>query len=131
MKKTGTLNSEISSVISLMGHGDTLCIADAGLPIPDGVKRIDLAVKQGFPDFLTVLDTVVEDLQIEGVIIADEMAIQNSRLYNEILNRFPEAIRTSVSHEELKLQLVRSKGIVRTGECTPYANIILISGVIF
>ncbi|PIW12307.1 MAG: D-ribose pyranase, partial [Candidatus Infernicultor aquiphilus] len=36
-----------------------------------------------------------------------------------------------ISHEELKELSKQARAIIRTGECSPYANIILISGVIF
>ena len=51
MKKHGVLNSEITSILASLGHTDTIVIADCGLPIPDGVKRIDLAVEIGKPSF--------------------------------------------------------------------------------
>ena len=43
MKKNGILNPQLNRVISEMGHRDMLIIADAGLPIPKEVERIDLA----------------------------------------------------------------------------------------
>lgn len=42
MKKSVLINSEISSIISKMGHTDMLTICDSGLPIPKNVERIDL-----------------------------------------------------------------------------------------
>lgn len=47
MKKGVLLNSSISSVIARLGHTDKITIADAGLPIPSSVERIDLALTQG------------------------------------------------------------------------------------
>ena len=60
MRKTKLINSEVSYTISKMGHTDSLTIGDCGLPIPDGVKRIDLALKYGVPSFIETLDTVLE-----------------------------------------------------------------------
>ena len=37
----------------------------------------------------------------------------------------------TVSHEEFKRRTAKARAMVRTGECTPYANIILIAGVKF
>ncbi|NLZ54216.1 MAG: D-ribose pyranase, partial [Thermoanaerobacteraceae bacterium] len=56
MKKRELLNSEISYLISKLGHTDTIVISDAGLPVPKGVQRIDLALIPGKPSFLDVLD---------------------------------------------------------------------------
>jgi D-ribose pyranase len=54
MKKTTLINSEISYVISKLGDGDSIVIADSGLSIPDQVRRIDMAVKKGVPAFMDV-----------------------------------------------------------------------------
>ena len=58
MKKTAVLNSHISSAISTLGHYDLLTINDAGMPIPNDDKRIDLAVTKSLPCFIDVLETV-------------------------------------------------------------------------
>jgi D-ribose pyranase len=41
-----------------MGHGDALCVADAGLPIPNGVPRIDLAFAPGSPPLSSMFPTL-------------------------------------------------------------------------
>ena len=131
MKKTKMINSKLSYTISKMGHTDSLTIGDCGLPIPDGVNRIDLALKYGVPSFLETLDTVLEELCVEEIVIAEEIVEKNTNIYNEILKRFENIKVTMVSHEDFKKMTKESKAVVRTGECTPYANIILKSGVVF
>lgn len=131
MKKGKLLNSEISSVISQMGHTDSLTIGDCGLPIPKDVKRIDLALKYGVPSFLDTLDTVLEELCVEEIIIAEEIKEVAEQMYKEILNRFENVKVTVVKHEEFKVMTKDSHAVIRTGECTPYSNIILKSGVVF
>ena len=131
MRKTKLINSEVSYTISKMGHTDSITIGDCGLPIPDGVNRIDLALKYGVPSFLETLDTILEELCVEEVIIAEEIVEKNTIIYDEILKRFENIKIIMVSHEEFKNMTKNSKAVVRTGECTPYANIILKSGVVF
>lgn len=131
MKKTKLINSEISYTISKMGHTDSLTIGDCGLPIPNELNRIDLALKYGVPTFLETLDTVLEELCVEEIVIANEIIEKNEAIHNEILKRFENIKITYVSHEEFKKQTRESKAVVRTGECSPYANIILKSGVVF
>ena len=131
MKKTKLINSEISYTISKMGHTDSLTIGDCGLPIPNEVNRIDLALKYGVPTFLETLDTVLDELCVEEIVIANEIIENNEIIHNEILKRFENIKVTYVSHEEFKNQTKESKAVVRTGECSPYANIILKSGVVF
>ncbi|MGL4760614.1 MAG: D-ribose pyranase [Sarcina sp.] len=131
MKKMGLLNSEINSVISKMGHTDSLAIGDCGLPIPSEVKRIDLALIKNLPTFLDTLDSVLLELEVEEIIIATETKEVSTVLYKEIKSRFENIKMIFVSHEEFKLKLRDCKAVIRTGEQTPYANIILKSGVVF
>jgi D-ribose pyranase len=131
MKKGKLLNSRISAVISEMGHTDTIVIADAGLPIPDSAERIDLALCAGTPDFLSVLKTVLEELQVEEFTIASEILEKNPVIDFEIKKLLRSAKMNVVPHEEFKALTKNAKAVIRTGECSPYANVILHSGVVF
>lgn len=131
MKKGYLLNSEIIEVISKMGHTDEIVIADAGLPIPDGVKRIDLALIQGLPSFLEVLKILLTTYECEEYFLAEEIKEKNKPVEDGIKKLLKDKKVTYVSHEEFKKSCKNAKAVIRTGECTPYANIILKSGVIF
>ncbi|WP_237981618.1 D-ribose pyranase [Bacillus thuringiensis] len=131
MKKHGVLNSEMASVLASLGHTDTIVIADCGLPIPDGVKRIDLAVELGKPSFLDVLQVVADDMAIEKVTLAEEVINNNAEVNKEIELKLIEPAFEYVSHEQFKEHTKKAKAIIRTGEATPYANVILHAGVIF
>ncbi|MBI6872921.1 D-ribose pyranase [Clostridium aciditolerans] len=131
MKKTGLLNSEISSVISKMGHTDGLAIGDCGLPIPEETKRIDLALIKDIPSFIATLKVVLTELQVEEVELAKETAAVSPLLFEEIKKEIGDVKITFITHEELKDKLKECKAVIRTGEQTPYANIILRSGVVF
>ncbi|WP_053371958.1 D-ribose pyranase [Paenibacillus sp. FJAT-27812] len=131
MRKNGILNSDIAAVIARMGHTDYIVIGDCGLPIPDTVKRIDLAVKPGLPSYLDTLEAVLADMEVESAVIASEMTEQNVPVYDRtkaLLNGIPIK---QVSHEAFKGLTLQAKAVIRTGEATPYANIILQSGVFF
>lgn len=131
MKKTSLLNSNISRVISCMGHFDTLTIGDAGLPIPDSLERIDLAVSLGIPSFIDVLKSVLTELEVQKVTIASEMKACNNELYVFIHKAFKKDQIIEIPHDKFKELTGESKAIIRTGEGKPYANIILESGVVF
>ena len=131
MKKGKLLNSKIVEVISKMGHTDEIVIADVGLPIPDHVSRIDLSVVEGLPSFLEVLDALLADYECEGYILASEISDNNTKIEKAIKTRLKDATLYYVSHEEFKKRCNNAKAVIRTGECTPYANVILQSGVIF
>ncbi len=131
MRKTSLLNSNLSSVISLMGHTDMIAIGDCGLPIPSETKRIDLALVAGVPTFLETLKATLMELEVEEVIIAQETKEVSPNTLSEIEKIIGNTKITFILHEELKLKLKECKAVVRTGEQSPYANIILKSGVVF
>ncbi|PMB85065.1 D-ribose pyranase [Dolosicoccus paucivorans] len=131
MKQHGILNSPISQVLSTMGHTDQLTIADCGLPIHDESQRIDLSLTIGTPSFIDVLEAVAADMAIEKVIIASEIRTHNPKLLTYLKDQFSELEIEFVDHETFKKLTHHSKAVIRTGEATPYANIILQSGVIF
>jgi D-ribose pyranase len=137
MKKSGILNSDISRVLSYMGHTDRICIGDCGLPIPDETERIDLALRFGVPSFLEVLKEVAKDMKIECIILAEEIKEQNPAQLAAILAFFEENGSDCmpkvefVSHTELKKMTKDCTAVIRTGEVSPYSNIILQSGCIF
>ena len=131
MKKTGLLNLPISHTIASLGHMDTLTIADAGLPIPATTKRIDLAVKAGLPGFLDVLAAVLMEMKVQEAIIATEMKSNSPQMYKKLIEALGDTPVRSIPHEDLKTQTETTKAIVRTGEFTPYANVMLVSGVLF
>lgn len=133
MKRQGILNSEISRVLSYMGHTDRIAIGDCGLPIPDVVERIDLALKYGVPSFMDVLRVVADDMNVEKIILAEEIKKRNPKVLQEIEELFNgQTIDIEfVAHEDLKELTRDCKAVIRSGEITPYANIILQSGCIF
>ena len=133
MKKAGILNSEISRVLSYLGHTDCICIGDCGLPIPDETERIDLALAFGVPTFMQTLEVVAADMKIEKIVLAEEIKEQNPAVLSQIEALFAgQNVEVEfVSHVELKAQTRDCKAVIRTGETTPYANIILQAGCIF
>ena len=135
MKKSGILNSDISRVLSYMGHTDTIAVGDCGLPVPEETERIDLALREGLPSFMDVLETVSADMNIEKIVLAEEIRADNQVVLERILalcEKLPKQCQVEyISHEELKLQLKTCRAVIRTGEATPYSNIILQSGCRF
>lgn len=131
MKKTGLLNQPLSCVIAGMGHFDELVIGDAGLPIPAGPERIDLAVSEGIPGFLSVLRAVLGELQVQSAVIASEMPERSPELYAALREALDDVPIEQIPHEAFKARTAGAHAVVRTGEFTPYANVILVAGVVF
>ncbi len=132
MQKGGMLNSAIAKVLADLGHTDTIVIGDCGLPVPEGVQKIDLALKPGTPSFLEVVEEVAKNMVIEKVEIAGEMQEKNPVVYDAMKKLFPsEEWIMDVDHEAFKQATKNAKCVIRTGEITPFANVILHSNVFF
>lgn len=102
MKKGTVLNADISSVISRLGHTDTLVVCDAGLPIPRSSTRIDMALTHGVPSFMQVLEVVTSEMQVEAAILAEEIKTLNPQLHATLLNHLEQLQR----HQETPLKFV-------------------------
>ena len=131
MKKTSLLHSDLSYTIATLGHLDMLVIADAGLPIPVETVRIDLALMRGVPGAIQTLKVVLDEMEVEKVILAEEVKDSNPKFLGDVQNLLPGVPVEYLTHSELKAMTKSARAVVRTGEFSPYANVILVSGVVF
>ncbi len=129
MKKAGILNRDLSGALAELGHGDTVLVCDAGMPIPAGPRVVDLAFVAGVPSFADVLDGLLGELVIEGATAACEVAGVNPGAAALLRQRLPET--ALVPHDRLKALAADARLVVRTGEARPYANVLLRCGVFF
>ncbi|ANZ65514.1 D-ribose pyranase (plasmid) [Secundilactobacillus paracollinoides] len=131
MKKTTVINTELSTVIAGMGHMDWLSIGDAGMPVPMGTKKIDLALTKEIPSFIDVLKNVLSELEVQKIYLADEIKTDNPDQLKAITDLLPNVEVEFMPHSELKKNLAKTHAFIRTGEMTAFSNIILESGVTF
>ncbi|MFD4542357.1 D-ribose pyranase [Streptomyces bauhiniae] len=129
MKKAGILNRHLAGAVAALGHGDGVLVCDAGMPIPDGPRVVDLAFRAGVPTFAQVLDGLLDELAVEGATAAEEVRVANPETSALLDARLPGL--ALVPHEELKRLSARARLVVRTGEARPYANVLLRCGVFF
>ena len=130
MKQDGIVHAELSGLIARLGHTDKVVVADRGLPLPRSLPVVDLAFIPGVVDFRTVLDALLEEIVVEAHLVASEAGGGPVAQWIEeraaMLGR-----RATVPHEEFKAALPDAVFAIRTGEQTPYANVILRCGVPF
>ncbi len=131
MKKRGILNAQLSGLIAALGHMDTFMIGDAGMPIPKGIPIVDLALCGGVPTFIQTMDAVLEEAEVEHYTLAEEIVENNPELLAYIKGKLPEVEYEMIPHAELKKMSANVRFAIRTGEFTPYPNIILRAGVAF
>lgn len=129
MKKAGILNRHLSGALAELGHGDGVLVCDAGMPIPDGPRVVDLAFRAGVPSFAEVLEGLLAELVVEGATAAAEVRDANPAVAELLGGSLTEL--EFVSHERLKELSAGARLVVRTGEARPYANVLLRCGVFF
>ena len=130
MKKTGILNRDVSALVAETGHYDRIVIGDAGLPIPPGVPCIDLTVGKNDPTIEDVLKMLALELPVEQFWIATEYPSVDSRI-KQIQDIFPGSKAITVAHDEFKKLNHDAMCVIRTGDFSPYSNVMLACGVAF
>ncbi|MDO5627170.1 MAG: D-ribose pyranase [Mobilicoccus sp.] len=130
MKRRGILHANLSRELAALGHTDRVLVGDMGLPIPRGIPVIDLAVVPGQVPFTTVLDALLGEIVVQGHVVAAESADSPAGAWFDERADLLGA-REELSHEEFKARTPGVQVAIRTGEATPYANVILECGVPF
>lgn len=130
MLRHGILNARLAGALASLGHTHQVVIADAGLPLPYGVPGctiVDLTLVAGIPRFEQVLDAILNAIVVDRAEAALES--QSHPAHEWITARIDDL--SLIPHEELKARLPETQLVIRTGESTPYANVILHCGVPF
>lgn len=126
MLVNGILNPLVNSLLARTRHTNTLVIADRGFPFWPGLETIDLSLVDGIPTVPQVLQAVLGNWRAGRVYMAEEFDAANDKATRR---RFREALQgipcTLEPHGQLKLRVPYAIGLIRTGETTQYANLIL------
>ncbi|MDA8202798.1 MAG: D-ribose pyranase [Chloroflexi bacterium] len=129
MKRTFLLHQDLSAAVAGIGHTDSIALVDAGYSVPRDAHRIDLAVRPHLPRLADVLEAVLSELSVEGYVVAEEMTTANGRLLTEIERVLSGVPGTRIAQSEFKARVRDAKAVVRTGEYTPFGNVLLVGGV--
>jgi len=129
VRKDGLWHPRLVALITGLGHTEMLVIADPGLPVPRGVETIDLVWASHQPRFLPVLQAVLGELIVEAAVVANELV--EPELLAGIEEQLAGIPLTRIPPEQLKESVRLAQAVVRTGEVTPYSNVVLTAGVAF
>jgi D-ribose pyranase len=127
MRRDGLWHPRLLGLLAAAGHGDTVVIADAGLPIPRGVETVDLVWRSGEPGFMPVLEAIVAECPFERATVASELS--DRALRDRAAAVLGDALIDEVPHEQLKALTHDAIVAVRTGSVIPYTNVVLRCGV--
>ena len=129
MKRNGIINGALADALATLRHTDLFLISDGGFPSGPRDRVIDLGLVPGLPRFGDVLLPVLKEVAIEAAWIASESAAANPDQAALLARALPSA--EAVPHDELKRRADSARFIVRTGDATPYANVLLRAGYPF
>lgn len=129
MKKSGVINSALSTVLARVGHTDRIVVADAGFPCPSNVPLIDLALVPGQPTTRDVITVIASELILEGFVVAGEMESHSPHVLHALSAEFPGIPLEMISHDEFKALSRQAAAVIRSGDISPYSNILVVVGV--
>jgi D-ribose pyranase len=126
MLKSGVLNPAINSLLSRVRHTNYLVIADRGFPFWPDIETIDISLVDNVPQVLDVLEAILPNFEIGKAFMAEEFKRENDALTQaavaSVLGTVPIEFEP---HDTFKLRVPKAIGLIRTGDTTQYANIIL------
>jgi D-ribose pyranase len=129
MKEVGIVNRELARLLSEQGHGDLLMVVDAGFAIPKGADVVDISLSENCPMVIDTLKELKKFFSVEKLIFANDTKSVSPTLFNNIRKLFGKSVPVEmVTHPQIKEMGHKVKAVIRTGDFTAYANVILVSG---
>lgn len=126
MIHTGILNPLVASLLRRVRHTNTLVIADRGFPSWKGLETVDLSLVDGIPTVPQVLQAISADYVIGKAWMAEDFLTNNPTELHELFSSSLGGLKISHEpHNDLKLRVPGAVGLIRTGDTTQYANIVL------
>ncbi len=125
----GILNPQVNSLLARVRHTNMLVIADRGFPFWPMIETVDISLVDGIPTVLQVFQAIRPNFEIGEIIMAQEFNEVNSP---EICKTFTDALANIPlhfqNHSNLKMLIPGAIGLIRTGDTTQYANMVIVSG---
>jgi len=129
VKEVGIVNRELARVLSEQGHGDLLMVVDAGFAIPKNADVVDISLTENCPMVIDTLKELKKFFSVEKLIFANDTKDVSPTLFNNIKKLFGKSVPVEmVTHPQIKEMSHKVKAVIRTGDFTAYANVILVSG---
>ena len=126
MLKTGILNPRINWLLSRVRHTNILVLADRGFPCWPMIETVDVSVVDDLPTVLQLLGAIRPNFRIGKAWMAREFLKHNDAQTRGAFAQALSGIQLKhEAHVELKKRVPRAIGLIRTGDTTQYANIIL------
>jgi D-ribose pyranase len=122
----GILNPAILNLLARIRHTNTLVISDRGFPFWPQIETVDLSLVDDIPTVLQVLAAIQGNFKIGRVFAAEEFKKNNDAARLQALTSVLNGVHLSFEpHVDFKKRVPSAIGLIRTGDTTQYANLIL------
>ena len=129
MLQQGILNPHLLSLLARVRHTNLLVIADWAFPFWPQIETVDLSLTHGIPTIPQVLDCLSPGFKVGRIWQASQFVDCNDSAthsrFEERFAAFPGASLDRLDHDAFKLLVPKAIGLIRTGDPTPYGNVIL------
>lgn len=126
MLESGVINPQLLSLISRIRHTNTIVIADYAFPFWPQIETVDLSLVPGIPTVCQVLEALLANWKCGAVWMASEFKEHNVRKTVNAFRRLCRGVSIQFEpHLEFKKRVPGAIGLIRTGDTTIYANMIL------
>jgi D-ribose pyranase len=126
MLKSGILNPQISALLARVRHTNTLVIADKGFPFWSEIETIDISLVDNVPTVIDVLRAVRESFLVGKAYMAEEFRTANdARAQGAFAAALEGVAVTYEPHVQLKRRVPAALGLIRTGDATPFGNVVI------
>ncbi len=126
MLQSGILNPRVLDLIARIRHTNTLVISDWAFPFWPEIETVDISLTHNIPTVLDVLDLLTPVFKIGRIWQADEFVTCNPpETVDGFAASFGSIPLTREPHSDFKKRVPRAIGLIRTGDVTPYGNIII------
>jgi D-ribose pyranase len=126
MLKNGILNPQVASLLARVRHTNSLVIADRGFPCWPGVETVDISLVDNVPTVLDVVRAVRANWDAGKAWMAAEfLKSVDARTQSAFESVLVGLTLSYEPHCQFKQRVPGAIGIIRTGDATPFANVIL------
>lgn len=125
MLRSGILNPRILELVARIRHTNTLVIADRGFPYWPQIETVDISLIDDVPTVMQVFDALQENFVLGSVWVAEEFKAHNSAEKLAALQSSTGDKLHFESHLQLKERVPHAIGLIRTGDTTQYANLVI------
>lgn len=127
--RDGIINGQLASLLARFRHVNSIAIVDGPFPSYLDVETVDLAVKKGFPTIPQILDLILPSLDLSGVVMAKEFEAKVDKATVASYRSHLKGLSMEfIDHEDFKVRVGKTIGIIHTGDPIPYSSVLLKSG---